>query len=117
MGEKLKPNFAVVRQSYPHFGRNCWRIIETNVTSDGLRTRICDGIWHTEDSAMESLRAREGAMGCARPMPNDVDKEDALEILNMLCPLTRRDTWWHTEAPQSLLEDFVAKLRARYQNG
>lgn len=47
----------------------------------------------------------------AESLPDDQDREAALQILNLLCPLTRRDSWWNTQAPQALLEDFLANYR------
>lgn len=38
---------------------NRWFIVETYWTSDGPRTRVCDGGYLTEDEAKESKRKRE----------------------------------------------------------
>ncbi len=46
-------------------------------------------------------------------MPDEFDKDTAYRILNLLCPLTRRDSWWHTEAPLMLLEDFIHDYRLK----
>lgn len=34
-------------------------ILETTVTSDGPRTRVCDGRWGTQDEAEAELKVRE----------------------------------------------------------
>lgn len=108
--------FSLTRQTHPASGAIVYRILETNWTSDGPRTRVCDGIWYVETDAMSSLQVREKQFNIEARMPDQMDKDAAFEILGMLCPLTRRDAWWHTDAPQALLEDFLAKYRSN-RNG
>lgn len=44
-------------------GENCleakkpWFVIETNLTSDGPRTRICDGRWGTKEEAFADVQS------------------------------------------------------------
>jgi hypothetical protein len=52
------PIFAVVRQLYPSFSRP-YRLLETDWTSDGPRTRVVDGTFESEDDAIRELQRRE----------------------------------------------------------
>lgn len=50
--------------------------------------------------------------------PDTGDKEAALRLLNMLAPLTRRDSWWESPYPLVTIEDFLAAYReARVTSG
>lgn len=40
-----------------------WFITETNFTSDGPRTRICEGRWATEQEARDALLEKKKDMG------------------------------------------------------
>lgn len=40
-----------------------WFICETVITSDGPRTRICNGRWRTEEQAQRALKEKEDAGG------------------------------------------------------
>lgn len=39
-----------------------WFIIETYITSEGVRTRVCSGRWKTESEAKAALIERQKAM-------------------------------------------------------
>lgn len=47
-----------MRQVAPETSRP-WRIIETTWTSDGPRTRVCDGAYADEVEATSALRTKE----------------------------------------------------------
>lgn len=52
-----KPQLAIIKivsseTSHP------WKLIETYDTSDGLRSRLCDGCWATEAEAKKELDAK-----------------------------------------------------------
>lgn len=48
----------LLQQTSPRTSRP-WRIAETLITSDGLRTRFCDGTWATEEEARKELEKDE----------------------------------------------------------
>lgn len=54
----MRSIFQVMKQEYPKTSRP-YRIIETLVTSDGMRSRICEGCWTTFDEAKADLEAKE----------------------------------------------------------
>lgn len=41
-------------------------ILETTHTSDGLRTRVCDGRWETQEAAEQEVKDREQRMEAYR---------------------------------------------------
>jgi hypothetical protein len=47
---KPKPSFALVKQVAPEVTAP-WQILESCITSDGWRTRVCTGYWRTEEEA------------------------------------------------------------------
>lgn len=52
------PIFEVVKQLYPSLPRP-YRLLETNWTSDGPRTRVVGDRFETEDDAIRELQRRE----------------------------------------------------------
>lgn len=56
--------FSLIQIMHPR-SRRPFRIIETYQTSDGPRTRVCDGHWPTYNEAWEELEKR--VKKCAGP--------------------------------------------------
>jgi hypothetical protein len=54
----MSRKFALYEQKYPA-NAAAFRIIETYETSDGYRSRICDGQFLTEEQAMHEITERE----------------------------------------------------------
>lgn len=52
--------FAIFRQEFPHHSRP-YRLVEVYATSDGPRTRICDGLFATREEAMIELERKNNA--------------------------------------------------------
>lgn len=50
--------FQLMQQIFPPTNRP-WRIVETFTTSDGIRSRVCDGTWQTQEEAMDVLSIKE----------------------------------------------------------
>lgn len=50
-------NLGLVKQLVPTTARP-YRLIESFVTSDGIRSRICDGTWASEEDALKELERR-----------------------------------------------------------
>lgn len=50
--------FSIFRQDHP-FSAKPYVIIETIVTSDGVRSRICNGRWANYDEAWEEKQKKE----------------------------------------------------------
>lgn len=57
----MKKVFNTAHQRGPDgiSGSPAWRIIETTFTSDGPRSRVCDGAWHSAEEAHKVLREKE----------------------------------------------------------
>lgn len=53
--------FAIYQQISPPASQP-YRLLETNLTSDGPRTRVADGTWKTYDDALAEQRKREGTV-------------------------------------------------------
>ncbi len=53
-----KRYFALLRQERPETNRP-WRIIESYLTSDGIRTRLCNGTYQYESDAQANLDKME----------------------------------------------------------
>lgn len=55
-----KSIFCIIKQTYPYDNiKNVFMIMETVFTSDGPRSRICDGRYLDHKDAMEALRIKE----------------------------------------------------------
>lgn len=54
-----KPTFSIWVQLEPYSGAP-YRLTETRLTSDGYRTRFCDGAFATRDDAISEKLKREG---------------------------------------------------------
>ncbi len=50
--------FQVLKQISPVI-RKPYIVTETNITSDGPRTRVCEGSYETEDQALAVAEAKE----------------------------------------------------------
>lgn len=55
------PSFAIVKQEVPASSRP-YRILETYMTSEGPRTRVCSGAFTTEIEAITAKEKLEGAL-------------------------------------------------------
>ena len=57
----MKPIFQIAKlvSGLSVHMRRPWFIMETRLTSDGPRTRICDGRWETEEEAQTLLAQKE----------------------------------------------------------
>lgn len=49
--------YTICKQKYPDVLRP-FIIVEVTITSDGPRSRICTGAWHTYDQAFMNMQAR-----------------------------------------------------------
>lgn len=54
--------FQIVQQVDPYTSHP-FRIIEVFVSSDGIRSRLCDGVYATIEEAKKALDARYAAIG------------------------------------------------------
>lgn len=48
---KNTSTFIVVKQVSPEYTARAFRVIETYVISEGLRSRICSGVFHFQEDA------------------------------------------------------------------
>lgn len=58
MSEQARSIFAVVQQVSPASKRP-FRVVETIVTSDGMRTRLCNMAFFNEADAIADMKRRE----------------------------------------------------------
>lgn len=68
MAKSIAPLFRVAKLISGPSGINLSQpffIVETTFTSDGMRDRICDGRWATEESARDAIRQKIADMGIA----------------------------------------------------
>jgi len=55
----MKPKLMIVRCEDGPSDVGIYFMIETYLTSEGLRTRVCSGRWKTLEAAQEELRKRQ----------------------------------------------------------
>ena len=57
---KYKSIFCIIKQTYPYDNiKNVFMIMETVFTSDGPRSRICDGRYLDHETAFSALKDKE----------------------------------------------------------
>lgn len=54
----MSHSFAVFKQIHPNTPMP-YRIVEKFNTSDGIRSRICDGAWSSDIAVMQEVERRE----------------------------------------------------------
>lgn len=57
----MKPKLQIAQIITPN-EKNKWFLLETTVTTDGFRTRVCDGRWDTLRKVQEEKTRREELM-------------------------------------------------------
>lgn len=63
-----QPRIELFKQIEPQSDRP-FRLLETIITSDGPRSRVCDGTWKFEAEARFELATRSVALGLAVSVP------------------------------------------------
>lgn len=53
----MESTFKLIKEVYPPTNRP-YRVIETYLTSDGYRSRICNGVFETQEEAEKDIDRR-----------------------------------------------------------
>lgn len=69
-GGRFRLNLQIVKQEYP-YNNHPYRLLEVYITSDGYRSRICDGTFRTyEEAKAEYDRKQELRNAPEQPVEN-----------------------------------------------